>query len=94
MAEEWAGGEGQMGREAPPLQSVQLLLGSCLCRILLESSQELGFGKCCEIGLHLYNNCSHKWTEHRGKAYIDFLFPQKGEGRTTEAFLYLTMAIF
>lgn len=85
MAEEWAGG-GRADGDLP-LQSVQLWVGSCMCRILLESSQELGCGKRCEIGLHLYNNCSHKWTEHRGEAYIDFLFPQKEEGSTTEAFL-------
>lgn len=80
--------KGRWGRKALPAD-VRLLVGaSCMCRkFCWKSLQELDFGKHCEIGLHLYNNCSHKWTQHTGEAYIDFLFSQKGEESTTQAFL-------
>lgn len=35
-------------------------------------------GKHGEIGLHLYNNCSHKWTETEERPILTFCFPRGG----------------
>lgn len=35
-------------------------------------------GKHSEIGLHLYNNCSHKWTETEERPILTFCFPRGG----------------